>query len=284
MSKPDNTEKFNKLKMHINTPMEEILENVKFNIKRPLPQLDNYPQQSPKVEIAIVAGGWSLEETLPELFDLYHERIPILALNGAGNFLVKNNIRPDMVMVLDARVENHVFVEEPIPGCKYLLASQCHPSLFDTCKDREVIIWHTHTFAEVEHSINYAHYGDRFKYVPGGSTVGLRSLSVAFMLGWRLMHLFGFDSCYHPDGRHHSYEQKWNDGEGSTTMWAELRGGDGTLHEYRCSAWQAHQAEQFFAFIQKNGDNFRLSIHGDGLLAAILSAGVPVNLRNSKEG
>ena len=281
---PDNAERFDKKKMQLNTPESQILGQVRMNILRPLPQLNHYPQQ-PDTEIAIVGGGWSLADTVEELHELNAKRVPILAVNGAGNYCVKNHIQPQILMVLDAREENLAFVEDPIPGCKYFLASQCHPSLFEACEDRDTYIYHVLTFREVEYSILYAHYGESFRCVPGGSTVGLRAISVAHMLGWRLMHLFGFDSCYAPDGRHHAYEQKWNDGEGVADMWAELKTAAGTdaVQKFRCSSWQAYQVEQFFSFMKRNGDQFQLNLHGQGLLATMMQTGAQIHLEKVKE-
>ncbi|KKK73562.1 hypothetical protein LCGC14_2892570, partial [marine sediment metagenome] len=165
------------------------------------------------------------------------------------------------------------------------LSPQCHPKVFDACEGRDVTVFHIMTFQEVEYAMLYAHYGDNFKCVPGGSTVGLRAISLVWYLGFRLMHLFGFDSCYAPDGRHHAYDQPWNDGEGSTDMYAELKTSAGTdaIKKFRCSSWQAHQVEQFFAFLKKNGDQFKLNIHGEGLLATMMNTGAKLHLQSVKE-
>ncbi len=281
---PKKTNRFDKHRMQMNTSQEEILANVRQNIKRPLPQMQLYDLR-PKNEVAIVGGGWSTEDTIEELYELAMDRIAIIAVNGAGLYLEKKHIRPDCLILLDAKKENVAFVEEAIPDCKYFLSPQCHPSVFDACEGRDVTMFHIMTFQEIEYAILYSHYGDNFKCVPGGSTVGLRAISLAHMLGFRLMHLFGFDSCYAPDGRHHAYEQKWNDGEGSTDMYARLKTSAGTdnVMQFRCSSWQAHQVEQFFSFLKTNGDRLKVNIHGDGLLAAMMRTGANINLQNVKE-
>lgn len=280
---PKKSQNFDKHKMRMNTSEEEILANVAFNIKRPLPQMHLYPER-PKKEIIIVGGGWSTEDTLDELHELVNDGTAILAVNGAGNYLMKNHIRPDMLMILDAKVENVSYVEKEIPNCKYFLSPQCHPSVFDKCEGRDLTAFHIMTFQEIEYAMLYSHYGENFRCVPGGSTVGLRAISLAHMLGFRLMHLFGFDSCYAPDGRHHAYGQKWNDCEGSTEMWARLKSstGEDTVMQFRCSSWMAHQAEQFFNFLAKNGDQFKLNIHGDGLLATMMRTGAKLQLETKE--
>ena len=276
--------RFDKYRMQLNTSQEELLANVRQNIKRPLPQLQIYNLR-PKNEVVIVGGGWSTEDTIDELYELAMDRKPIMAVNGAGMYLEGKHIRTDILMILDAKPENIAFVKDEIPDCKYFLSPQCHPSLFDACEGRDLTVFHIMTFQEVEFAILYAHYGEHFKCVPGGSTVGLRAISLSHMLGFRLMHLFGFDSCYAPDGRHHSYEQKWNDDEGTADMYAELKNCAGTdaVKKFRCSSWQAHQVEQFFAFLKKNGDQFKLNVHGSGLLATMLNTGAKLHLQSVKE-
>ena len=114
----------NKLNVHKN----KIIHHVKRNIRLQLPQMDcHLPTNNP---VALVAGGWSLNETFDELRELYFDGVPLVALNGAGNWLMERNIRPAMQVVMDAREDNQVFVETLIPRCRYFLASQCHPSLF----------------------------------------------------------------------------------------------------------------------------------------------------------
>jgi hypothetical protein len=106
----------------------------------------------------------------------------------------------------------------------------------------------------------------------------MRSLTVARMLGFRFMHLFGMDSCYSPEGKHHAYPQEMNDKEGSGRMyWALTGNGESRGREFRCSTWQASQAQNFRDFIAANGNHFRLHIHGDGLLAYMMRTGATLS-------
>jgi hypothetical protein len=107
--------------------------------------------------------------------------------------------------------------------------------------------------------------------------VGLRAITLARMMGFRFMHLFGFDSCYSPEGKLHAYEQDWNT-EGSGRMYWAMTGPNGSEgREFRCSTWQASQAQNFKDFLALNGKHFRLQIHGDGLLAYMLKTGAKLN-------
>jgi hypothetical protein len=264
---PEGAEPFDNSDLKLNISEDRILENVERNIRRGLPQLNVYPTRPEHV--CLVAGGWSLDDTFDELRDLYWAGSPLIALNGAGNWLVERNLRPGALVVLDARPMNVSFVEREIPKCKYFLASQCDPGLFDACEGREVYVFHALT-VEREKDLLEEYYRGRYHHVVGGSTVGLRAITLARFLGFEFMHLFGFDSCYTPEGKHHAYAQPWNENEGSTRMWCAGK-------EFRCSAWQASQAEQFVSFVKVNGEHFHLSVHGDGLLAHIVQTGAELS-------
>ena len=107
----------------VNTPDEQILRNINSSIRRQLPQFNMYPDQPGA--ICIVGGGWSLDDTKDELLDIcWREGAPIIALNGAAKWLMERNIRPAIQMILDARSDNADFITD-IPGCKYLISSQC---------------------------------------------------------------------------------------------------------------------------------------------------------------
>jgi hypothetical protein len=258
----------------INTAEEVVLANIRTNIRRQLPQFN--PQPDRPGQICIVGGGWSLDDTLDEMLDVCWTRgASIIALNGAGKWLMERNIRPAILMVLDARPVTAEFVDIEIPGCKYLIASQCDPQAFEYCRDRDTYIYHVLSSKdETEKQILDDYYKGYWTNVIGGSTVGLRAITLARMLGFKFLHLFGMDSCYAPDGRHHAYPQEANDGEGSNrTYWAMTGNGTTKGREFRCSVWQASQAQNFRDFIAKNGKHFRLHIHGDGLLAHMLKTG-----------
>jgi hypothetical protein len=85
------------------------------------------------------------------------------------------------------------------------------------------------------------------------------------ILGFEFQHIFGVDSCYAPTGEHHAYPQALNDDEGSGTF----KTSDGRV--FRCSAWQASQAQTFMEMVQVYHKEIQISVHGDGLIAHLLT-------------
>jgi len=53
-----------------------------------------------------------------------------------------------------------------------MLASQCHPDVFEALKDREVVIWHNGADStRIEEIVEPVAKGRTALYVPGGCTV-----------------------------------------------------------------------------------------------------------------
>ncbi len=258
--------------MRVNQSAWIIAKNIRHNITRQFPQFTAYDAQ-PYQHIAIVGGGWSLNDpkVYEELRQLYFEGTKLVALNGAGKWLMERNMRPSMMICMDSRPQNIEFLRDPIPNCKYLIASQCDPSMFDICEDRDTTIFHLYCDADDEekHSATInAHldnfYNKRWTKVPTAGTAGICAPMMCRMLGFEFQHLFGIDSCYAPTGEHHAYPQSWNDDEGAVLFEAS----DGRV--FRASAWQASQAQTFVEMISVHGNQIQMSVHGDGLIAHLL--------------
>ncbi len=234
--------------LKLNTDDDRILDNVRENIRRQHPQVR--PHGLSNKETVIVGGGWSLDDTFDDLKKLVWKGANIVACNGAGNWLMERNIRPHAIAVLDARPSNVKFVEQDIPGCKYFLASQCDPSLFEACKDRDTYIWHClSTNSEEERKILDEYYVGNWNAVPGTCCVGFRSVCLLRMLGFIYFHIFGVDSCYGKTGEHHAYAQPENDEE--ETIPIRVAGKD-----FVVSAWQYSHAIDFAVLTRCHGHQF----------------------------
>lgn len=259
------TEKWDAYAITLNNSHDAIKANIASNMARQIPQL--MPHNEQDQTLCIVGGGWSLNDTYEELRQLYFDGAKIVALNGSAKWLMERNLRPSLHVVLDSRPDNVEFVRDAIPHCRIMLASQCDPSLFDVCADRDVTIFHAITDNSADEiAMLDAYYAKRWQRVPPSGSVGITAITLCRFLGFRFQHLFGIDSCYREDGVHHAYAQPINDAEGSALF--EIAG-----KVFRCSAWQASQARHFLDLIKLNGEHFELSIHGDGLLSYLLKRG-----------
>jgi hypothetical protein len=244
-----------------------ILDQVAFNIRRQLPQL--YPHQPNKDRLALVCGGPSLAKTEKELVELVWSGVKVVAVNGAYQWCIDRNIKPSAMVMLDARAFNARFVKTAVEGCKYLLAAQCHPDAFDICQDRDVTIWHCCSAGQAEVDLLTAYYFKRCNPLTLGTTVAIRAIQVMRLLGFQSFDIFGLDSCWMDDA-HHSYEQSENDHDRRLITWLRPEGREDLWCSFTCAPWMMRQAADFQKLIGEQGNNFRLNVHGDGLIAAIL--------------
>jgi len=259
------------LKMGMNSGRGFILDNIQQSITRQLPQVKEHPVNDQR--IAIVGGGPSLEDTIDELQQCVDDGVKLVALNGTHDWLVERGFKPSAMIMVDSRPDNARFVQKPVSTCKYFIASQCHPDVFDALKDNEVYIWHANNSIG-EEQILEDYYLKNFRFIIGGSTVLLRGIWLMRTLGFTEMDVFGFDSC-DMNGKHHAYDQPENDG-------CEMREVTCMGKKFQCAAWQASQFDDFQHFIQMFGDKFKLNVHGEGLIAHMMKEGAKLFEQESK--
>jgi hypothetical protein len=244
----------------LNVPEEQVKANVRANLARGFAQAT--PHESNDFEVMILGGGPSLDAHLEEIRALRADGVKLIALNGAHDWCLDNGLTPSAMIMVDAREFNARFTRRPVSACRYLLASQCHPSVFDGIPPEQVVLWHT-TAEMIREELDAADpvwFG-----IPGGSTVLLRAIPLLRMLGYCKFHLFGCDSCLQGE-QHHAYAQPEND----DPLAIPVTVGGRVFH---CHAWMLSQAQEFQDLIRYLGEAFELEVHGDGLLAHILNVG-----------
>ena len=253
-----------------NLPDDVIMEQTAFNIRRQLTQAS--PHHVNHETVALVCGGPSLNQTKHELVRASWKGEKVVAVNGAYRWCIEHNIRPSAMIMLDAREFNARFVEWDVPDCRYLLASQCHPRAFDLCADRSVHIWHACSAGDPELEMISKYYFKRVVPVTMGTTVAIRAISLLRMLGFRSFDIFGLDSCW-TDTEHHAYEQKENDRDGRIEVWLRPEDHPELNRKFICAPWMVKQAYDIQELIREKGNEFRLNVRGDGLIAHIMRTG-----------
>jgi hypothetical protein len=197
-----------------------------------------------------------------EILQKRADGVKLIALNGAYNWCLDHDLVPSAVVVVDARPFNARFTKPAVDGCKYLIASQCDPSVLDGLPKERTYLWHT-TADTVRDLLDEQYeiwYG-----VPGGSTVLLRAIPLLRMLGFKQFHLYGCDSCLGDE--HHAYAQSEND----TEVVIPVTVSDGRV--FQCHPWMVAQAQEFMDLIKFLGDELEIATYGDGLLNHILVTG-----------
>lgn len=270
----------------VNVGAEQIRANMAINIRRMLPQAQ--PHSPQPTRIALIGGGPSLTDTEAELrAQILHDGVKVCTVNGAYRWCLERHIRPSMHVQIDARAFNARFLEPAIPGCRYLLASQCAPETFDASAGRDVTIFHCLSDDKDEEQIVKDWYSDRYHVTMGGTTVMLRAIGLLRMLGFLRIDIYGMDSCWLGD-KHHAYEQPENNHDQRIPVWmvpqdpVTLRPRQDLARQFWCDPWMMKQHEEFFKMLRVHGEHFYLNVHGDGLIAHSMRIGA--DLANLKPG
>jgi hypothetical protein len=245
-------------------PMEEVEDQIRTNVRRDVPRLHHkidYGKSKRGRPLAIVGGGPSLRQTMDQL----REFEDIMVVGSAHDFIVNHGFTPKYAVVCSARNDEGEspkdFIKYPRYYCEYLLASCCHPSLFDALANQNVTLWNSAGRVD-----NEVFNGEPF--ITGGSTVTLRAINVAIVLGYYDMHFFGFDSCFESVEDNHAYDA------GSNSIEHEIIkvrvGHPETGREFLTHTAWLIQAQHFQEVMQFTGHLFNPTIHGDGLIAEIM--------------
>lgn len=198
--------------------------------------------------IHIYANGPSLK-TAPQ-----HR--PSMVLNGAirhmsATYWVACDPQPLVADFLTPGVTvlNHAFI-----------ASKCDPSVFEKLHHKLGVCPH------------YWHLGDEstdhlegVPKVPTGVSVTLCAIGLAHMMGYRDIHVYGWDGCYDNEGNSHASPQG-HSREGDVEV--EIGSGPQKRVFKTTHSW-ALEAQNAVNYVQQF-DGLRLTIHGNGLMANVL--------------
>lgn len=231
-----------------NTSDKQLFENIDSNMALGLPELE--VAEINHQDAIIVAGGPSLSWYISDIKAQQNNGSKVFAVNGTLDYLLDNGITPDYMVMLDARIENVGFVLRE-PDVEYLLCSQVHPRVFRYLEGKNIKVWHS----------AIAGAKPRKLQIGGATTVGLKAAVLAYVLGHRILHLYGFDSSY--SETHHAYPQTLNDNERVVDV--ETNG-----LTFKCAAWMAQQANEFCDIapeLVRMG--CEIQVHGYGLIPTI---------------
>jgi uncharacterized Rossmann fold enzyme len=231
----------------------EILNAIRINSARNLQTISPVPCRHDGT-IVLAGSGPSLAHHLDELRGHQAKGRPIIAIKGAHDYLISHNITPDMWVCLDPR-DKRDGIQRKNKHTTYLLASRCHPVMFEHLSDCKVMLWHSWS-QEAE----LPALGDKW-CIGGGTTSGLRAVNIGYVLGFRKFVMYGYDSCVSGD-----------------TLRVDGSKGDRLLNVYVGESGRkfvttpemAQQAKEFQRIYEIMPDVDIVS-RGDGLITAIIA-------------
>jgi hypothetical protein len=235
-----------------NTSDEQIYQNIKTNSHA----RGNWLKAEPAHDgVAILCGsGPSLGDELENVRALQAAGGKVFALNGAAAFLYTNGIHADYQVILDARPETAQLIG---PAKKHLFASQVSPELFARVPLAQLWQLQVETIDDL-----LPEYDEAYCLIGGAASVGNTTTCLAYAMGFRDLHCFGYDSS-HRDGEGHAFAQPMNDGDPCAIV--NFNG-----KAYTASLTMKLQAEKF----QETARELKqlgctITVHGSGLLPDI---------------
>lgn len=238
------------------TPVDRIKENINYNLKKGYSEANKSRDWRVNKPIAIVGGGPSLEKTIHELSNYQF----VMVCGSAHDYVMKNNICVDYVVVCDPDPLVINYLKELKQGTEYLVASQCDPSTFEHLKNNKVRMYH----AAGDIFNNEELFGAGVSLVGGGVTVGTRAMSLALAFGFTHLHLFGFDSCLTKEFKTHAYELGSPD---------EITGDIREIYldipnspKYRMAGYMLAQVFDIKKMCEMYANRMSITVHGEGFL------------------
>lgn len=237
--------------------IEGITDNLRYSLSLNLPEFAPLSIRHDGT-VCIVGSGPSLKRQLKRIQKERARNRPVVAINGAHDFLIENGITPDFFLTVDPRgmPQN---LKHANDETVYLLASRVSPRDFDLLKGRKIVLWHSWS-KEDEMSV----VGDNRIMIGGGTTSGLRAINFFYVAGFRSFHLYGLDSCLGRRGEKHVDEAPLGKGVMRTDVIV-----DGV--SYICNMAMAAQAQDFQKLYEVMPD-MTIKSFGNGLITAILAA------------
>src|SRR6185295_8105084 len=147
--------------------------------------------------VMVIAGsGPSLPAFIEEIRTEQTKGRPVLAVNGAHDLLCEHDITPDLFLTVDPRDIRHN-LRQKNDRTIYLLASRVATEVFEHLQGCRIVLWHSQGHPQEMPAFD----GTTVGRIGGGSTSGLRAISVSYLMGFRSMVLYGMDSCNDADGK-----------------------------------------------------------------------------------
>lgn len=236
-----------------NTSDEQLAANVRASTQRDCAWVAAVPAH--EREAIMVGGGPSAAAFVDEIYARQATGACVFAINGASRWLRENGVTPDFQVIADAKPETATLVDTEAKA--HLFASQCDGATFDAVT--APILWHLEIGDIEKHFPIQRKARGGYALIGGGAATGNSALCLAYAMGYRVFHIYGYDSC-HSGGESHAYRQAMNDL--IPTVDVEWAG-----KTYTASVAMKAQAEKFQLTGQAlEQEGCTLRVYGEGLL------------------
>lgn len=170
-----------KIKSHCVLDDAGLFEHIRMALERDLPH-------AIAGTVVLVGSGPSVMDQVDAIRKMQAKGFPVVAIKDAHDWLQEEGIVPDYAVAVDPQEHRWNCFKKKNRAIKYLIASQCHPAMFEHLKDMRVYLFHLYVREGQTYPPNSS-------LISGGTTTGLRAMTLFYARGYRRFELFGYDSC-----------------------------------------------------------------------------------------
>lgn len=233
-------------------PDAELFRHIGLAMERNLPEIGQHFEHNGVA--VVVASGPSVDGQLDSIKKHRDAGHPIIALKDAHDWLIERGVVPDYAVAIDPQEHRWNCFKLKHRKVKYFIASQCHPAMFEHLKGFDVYLWHV--YVKKGQSVPLGR-----PLIAGGTTTGLRAITLLYTMGFRKFELYGYDSCL-KDGVLRVNGDKSKEG---VVIPVIVEG-----KSFYCNPAMAAQAKEFERVFDYM--DITINAHGEGLIAEILQA------------
>jgi uncharacterized Rossmann fold enzyme len=228
-------------------------EQIKSALRRDVGRIK--PGDATAEPIAVVGYGPSLNDT----WQFIKQFKKVITCSGAHKFLVDKGIIPTYHLEVDPRAHKVDLIGPPQNETEYLIASTCHPKVFDHLQGYNVKLWHVFdSTAEGKRLLPAGEW-----QVTGGCDAGLRAITMASFLGYRDLHVFGIDGSGRKEKHASTHPNKLR-----KEQFAKVEYPEGSKIFYRTTGGMLEAARQLWHELDQIPE-VKTTFYGGGLIQAM---------------
>lgn len=253
-------------------PDDQIKENIEYSTRKPR-RFVKHCKTHDKTAI-IVAAGPSFMDDIDEIRELSLDpQNHIYCVKSNYTKIIENGVKVFGCTLLDPRAHVSAFIDKIYDDVTFFVATMCDQSTVDYVeKAKNVLFWNALVGAgETDYIAKLVEEEKRpisIDMVRGGSTAAMRTISLASVLGYKKVILYGFDCCFwEPQNMEHK------DDKGQAYFW-RVAVGDQT---YLTSLQLFSQSQEFAQLLSCMRDirAIDIEVRGKGMIKKIYDMNKP---------
>ena len=123
---------------------DELIKHILSAYSRGLPQFR--PTNKVHLNHAVICGsGPTVKDFVEDIREHKKRGRNIVSLNAAHDFLISHGVIPNVHVSVDPRARIIKGFRQPRDDILYLIASQCHPGVFEHLKNYRVYLWNSYS-------------------------------------------------------------------------------------------------------------------------------------------